>query len=330
MSRDLTLGRIRLRHLQCFLAVARQGNLRRAAHILAVTQPAVTKTLNELEEMLGAPLFVRSRKGATLTSEGELFMRHANASVESLVHAVDSIVSGPGEAPLRIGVLPTVAPSFLPQVLAAFASHRPAAALRVHTGRNKDLLEMLRGRELDAVIGRLSDPDVMVGLTFEHLYAEPLIVVGRAGHPLFVHRPAGEPAPSAFAAHTLVLPLAGTMIRQLADGFLGAHGWVPGGRVVETLDIALARALVFGADALWLTPLGGAQPDLERGDMVRLTTSIAPEITPAEPVGLLLRTDTPSSATLQAWLHAVREAAAALRGRAAQPAVARPDLHHHR
>jgi len=312
MSRDQTLSRIRLRHLLCFLAIAQQGNLRRAAQALAITQPAVTKTLNELEEMLGTPLFVRGRKGATLTPEAELFLRHANASVEALVQAVDSVAGGPGEAPLRLGVLPTVAPSFMPQVLRAFALQRPTAALRVHTGRNKQLLELLRSRELDAVIGRLSDPDVMAGLSFEHLYAEPVVIVLRAGHPLAAKSCRGKPplpALPALPTYPMLLPLAGTMIRQLADGFLASHGIVARAGLIETLDVTLARALVLGGDALWFTPLGAAQSDLDDGTMLRLAASITPE----EPVGLMLRIDTPPSATLQAWLGAVRSTAAAKR-----------------
>src|SRR5256885_103932 len=106
-DRDATLARIRLRHLQCFLAIAQHGNLRRAAQALAITQPAVTKTLNELEEMLGTTLFVRGRKGATLTPEAELFLRHAHVSVDALAQAVDSVARGPGQAPLRLGSWPT-------------------------------------------------------------------------------------------------------------------------------------------------------------------------------------------------------------------------------
>src|SRR5690349_18677246 len=182
-DRDATLARIRLRHLQCFLAVAQHGNLRRAALALSITQPAVTKTLNELEQMLGATLFVRGRKGATLTPEAEVFLPHASASVAALTRAVDSVAGAPGEAPLRIGMLPTLAPAFMPGVLRRYAVQRPQAALRLHTGRNQQLVQALRHRELDVVVGRLSDPDAMLGVTFEHLYAELVGVVMRGGHP---------------------------------------------------------------------------------------------------------------------------------------------------
>src|SRR5437762_2472730 len=77
-------GRIRLRHLQCFLAIVQNGTLGSAAQALSITQPAVTKTVNELEEILGAKLFERGRKGVTLTPEAEVFVPHANASMEAL------------------------------------------------------------------------------------------------------------------------------------------------------------------------------------------------------------------------------------------------------
>src|ERR1700712_53911 len=108
-------GRIRLRHLQAFLAVARLGNLRKAAEVLAITQPAVTKTINELEEILAVRLFERGRRGAVLTAEAELFMRHASASVSELELAVGSVARDRGTALLRLGVLPTVTTAFVPR-----------------------------------------------------------------------------------------------------------------------------------------------------------------------------------------------------------------------
>lgn len=312
-TREGALGRIRLRHLQCFLAAAQFGNLRRAAQALSITQPAVTKTLNELEALLGKALFVRGRHGATLTAEGEAFMRHAGESVDALGSAVDSVLREPDAAPLRIGVLPTVAPSFLPGVLHAFAARWPLVAVRVATGRNAQLIEQLRNRELDAVIGRLSDPELMVGLSFESLYTEPMVIVLRPGHALAAAGPnrtrgaKAAPALTAIGAYPLVLPLSGTLIRQVADGFLSRHGIRAQAGLVETLDTALARSLVLQGDNLWFTPAGAVLPDLSSGALLQLGVALTPE----EPVGLVLRTEPGTSATVLTFVSAVRAQAAA-------------------
>lgn len=304
------LGRIRLRHLQCVLAVVRTGTLGGAAQALAITQPAVTKTLNELEAMLGKRLFVRGRHGATLTAEAEVFLLHATASLDALARAVHSMLAATDEAPLRIGVLPTLTPSFVPAVLQAFAAVRPAATLRVQGGRNRDLLDLLRERELDVVLGRMSDPDAMAGVSFEPLYAEPLVVALRRGHPFALRHARRKPPLHELSGFPLVLPQAGTLIRQVADGFLARHGIVPAHGLVETLETPLARALVLGGDNVWLTPLSAVQPDIAAGTMARLAVAITPE----EPVGLMLRTDTVTTPALQALLQAARQQAAKLRG----------------
>ena len=309
-ARDSALGRIRLRHLQCFLAVAQFGNLRRAALALAITQPAVTKTINELEDMLDKPLFVRGRHGATLTPEGETFMRHAGDSVNALGSAVDSVLRPPDAAPLRVGALPTAAAAVLPAVLQAFGQRWPQVSVRVGTGRNAQLIEQLRARELDAVIGRLADPELMTGLSFEPLYAEPMVIVLRPGHALAPRTArSADPALAAIGAQPLVLPPGGTLIRQVADAFMRRHGISPQAGLVETLDTALARALVLQADNLWFTPRGAVQADLEAGTLRRLS----PNLTPEEPVGLMLRTEPVGSATLQTFIAAVRARAIAIR-----------------
>ncbi len=314
-TRAATLSRLRLRHLQCFLAVAQFGNLRRAAQALSITQPAVTKTLNELEALLARPLFVRGRQGAALTAEGEAFMRHANDSVNALGHAVDSVLREPDAAPLRIGVLPTVAPSFLPGVLQAFVARWPRLSVRVSTERNAQLIEQLRARELDAVIGRLSDPELMAGLSFEPLYAEPVVIALRPGHAL---APSGKaagrsamaaPALAALGAYPLVLPPVGTLIRQVTDGFMSRHGVSPQAGSVETMDTSLARALTLNGDNLWFTPLGAVQPDLDAGTLLRLGVSLTPD----EAIGLILRAGPVTGDSLQAFIGAVRDRAGARR-----------------
>jgi LysR family pca operon transcriptional activator len=284
-----------------------------------VTQPAVTKTLKELEELLGVSLFVRGRKGTTLTPEADAFVVHAQASLHSMGLAVDSVQKDASDTPLRIGLLPTLAPSFMPAILRGFASLRPGTPVRVHTGRNRQLIEMLRSKEIDLVIGRLSDPEAMLGVSFEHLYAEPLAVVLRKGHPFAQKLARRQTTLRALSAVPMVLPLSGTMIRQIADAFLARHGIAPQAGLVETLDTALALGLVLSGDCVWLTPLGAAQPDLESGRIVKLPVTISPE----EPVGLMLRSDISASAPLQVLLGLVREQAAVKRAAAGRPSKRR-------
>lgn len=299
--------RLQLRHLHCFLAVARLGHLGRAAEALSISQPAVTKTLADLEDLLGLRLFERGRRGARLTPAGQGFLRHAGQVMAALAQALESVAPDQAPTVVRLGTLPTVAHAVV--AAGVRAPGLPAGAtLRVQTGANRELLERLQRGELDAVVGRLAEPERLQGLTFEHLYAEPLVVAVRPGHPL-LRLP--RPTPARLADHDWVLPLPDTMIRHNADSWLQAQGVTPRGAVVETLSVSLARELAATGDALWFTPLGAAQADIGRGGLVRLPIALAGT---EEPVGWLMRSEAPPSAALQAVRAAVRERAAARAG----------------
>ncbi|WP_348753146.1 LysR substrate-binding domain-containing protein [uncultured Aquincola sp.] len=311
------LARMRLRHLQCLLAVADTGSLRRAAERLSITQPAVTKTIHELEEILGVRLLTRGRRGTLPTPEAALFLRHAQASISALGEAVRSVSAGAVQRPLRVGALPTLAPSVMARVALAWRQAMADAAgeatqLQVVTGLNTTLLQALRAQELDLVIGRLADPDDMVGLSFELLYAEPLVLAARPGHPLLA---AGR-APSAadVAAWPLVLPMPGTVIRHGVDSFFSARGVMPAAGLTETVSASLGRAMTLGSDALWFTPLSAAEADFEAGSLQRLPVDTGGT---EEPVGLLLPTQQPPWPALQAMVEAVRAEAARRRALAA-------------
>ena len=306
----LPFSRIQLRHLHCFLAVARLGHIGRAAQALSITQPAVTKTLAELEELLGVRLFARSRKGAQLTPQAQVFMRHASAVMATLEQAVESVAPEHGRATLALGALPTVAPSFIAQVLRAAREDGGNASIRVVTGSNRGLVAQLQQRELDGVGGRLSEPDRMVRLTFEHLYADPLVIAVRPGHPLL----ARLPDLAELARYDLVLPLADTLIRHAAEGWLQAHGVSPRGQVIETLSVSLGRSLARDSEAVWFTPLSAVEPDLSGGLLQRLPISTTGT---EEPVGLLMHHDAQPSATLQRLLGLIRREASARQARLA-------------
>jgi len=307
--------RIKYRHLQCFLAVAQHGSLQKAADVLAVTQPAVSKTLKELEDLLAVRLFERGRRGAVPTREGEAFLRHAGASVSALREAVASVAQTrrQGHAVVTIGVLPTVAPWLMPQLLLRQDAGKADAhaSLRIHTGANPELLARLRQRELDLVIGRFAEPAHMLGLSFEHLYADPLVLAVRPGHPLLAQGDAKADVLAGLQGFTVILPTQGTAIRHTADGFFLTRGMALPARTIETLSVSIARGYTLQSDAVWVSPLGAVRPDLDSGALQQLPVGMAGT---EELVGLTLRADMAPTPAQQALIADIRELAAERRG----------------
>lgn len=259
--------RIKFRHLVCFLEVARQGSLARACDKLAISQPALSKTLKELESLLDATLFERGKKGSTLTEAGAAFLRYAGPSVQSLREGVNSLRSGVHEPiTVQLGVLSTVESLLIPEVICRLHERHPALVVSVMTGPSAYLLSQLRVGELDLVVGRMTDSPLIAGLTFEHLYSESMTLVVRAGHPLLADSPGHEQ----FEDYPLVLPSAGTTIRKFADSLFVQHGITPSRQRLETLSIALSRRYVQCSQAIWVAPFDAVRRDLRQGDLVEL------------------------------------------------------------
>jgi LysR family pca operon transcriptional activator len=297
-------NRIKFRHMQCFLAVSQLGSVQRAADSLSITQPAVSKTIAELESILGAKLFERGRRGAVPTSEGQLFAPHAAACVAALREGVDQLRRQGADAPVTIpvGVLPTVAGVLLPPALASIRTEWPSVSVRVWTGSNRRLLEGLRMGDAVFAIGRLSDPEDMAAMSFEHLFREPLAVVVRAGHVLV--RESGISS-SALAKFPVIVPPPGTLIRQSADSVLTAFGAQASVSLLETLSVSLGRAMTLHNDAVWFVPLSAVQDDIERGLLAALPMPFAGT---DEPIGLIRLNDQPLSPAVMGLMDAIRTA----------------------
>ncbi|MEM5383220.1 pca operon transcription factor PcaQ [Paraburkholderia phymatum] len=305
MQRSLADSRVKFRHLQCFLAVAQFGGVQKAAESLSITQPAVSKTVAELEDILGVRLFERGRHGAVPTREGLLFMPHASACVSALRQGVDLLARAEGEAAatLDIGVLPTVATSLVPPVMRLFAEQWPNAIVRLKTASNTELLERLKAGAIEFAVGRLADPERMVGLTFEQLFSEPLVAVVRAGHAMA----SGAATPATqLHRYTVVVPPYGTLIRQSAESLLRAWAVPPLSSFVEVLSVSVGRALALENDAVWFVPRSAIEYELAHGLLVPLPLPVAGT---EEPVGLILRSDTQPTPVGRALIDAVRKVA---------------------
>ena len=294
--------RIRLRHLHTFVAVAQQGTLGRAAETLNLSQPALSKTLNELEQLTGTRLFERGRLGAQLTLVGEQFLTHAVKVLDALNTAGQALnrKEGLNSDIVRIGALPTAALGILPSVIGQFHQQQKDITLQVATMNNTMLLAGLKSGEIDIGIGRMSDPELMSGLNYELLFLESLKLVVRPGHPLLQE----TVTLSRVMEWPVVVSPKGTLPRQNAETLLQSQGCkIPSG-CIETLSASLSRQLTVDYDYVWFVPSGAVKADLRRGLLAALPV---PTQGAGEPIGILTRVDATLTAGTQTLLSAIRK-----------------------
>ncbi|WP_313141955.1 LysR substrate-binding domain-containing protein [Leclercia sp.] len=294
--------RIRLRHLHTFVAVAQQGTLGRAAETLNLSQPALSKTLNELEQLTGTRLFERGRLGAKLTLVGEQFLTHAVKVLDALNTAGQSLTRRNDVVPdvVRIGALPTAALGILPAVIGQFHKQQRNITLQVATMNNTMLLAGLKSGELDLGIGRMSDPELMSGLNYELLFLESLKLVVRPRHPILND----TVTLSRVMEWPVVVSPKGTVPRQNAETLLQTQGCKLPPGCIETLSASLSRQLTVDYDYVWFVPSGAVKEDLRQGTLVALPVTTPG---PGEPIGVLTRVDAPLSAATQTLLSAIRK-----------------------
>lgn len=296
--------RVRLRHLHCFIAVAREGFLHRAAQQLNLSQPALSKTLSELETLTGINLFDRGRHGARLTASGELFLVHVQRIMTALADAGEILQQQTHALPppLNLGALPTAALGLLPAVIARFQQRHPHLRLQIATMNNTALLTQLQQGELDLAIGRMAEPQMMSGLLFELLFLEELHIVVQPTHPLLSETLTLENA----LRYPVIVAPKGTVPRQNAEALLAANALSLPAKRVETLSPSLARRLVLQYDYLWFVPSGAVQEDIASNRLVVLPFS-SPGA--AESVGIIMRHQHPAGSILQEFIAEIRHEA---------------------
>ena len=301
--------RIKFRHLHTFIEVARHKSVGKAADVLSVTQPAVTRTIRELEDYLGADLFEKEGRGIRISPFGEVFLKHAGESIAAVQRGVDSIAQarrsmGP---PIRIGALPTASASLMPEAVCEFLKAGTGSRATIVTGENRWLLDALRIGELDLVVGRLAAPERMTGLHFEPLYAEEVAFVVRPGHPLLQRR---NFSLSEIANYTVLTPPAGSVIRPFVDRLLLTNGIGELTNVVETVSDSFGRAFVERYDAIWLISRGVVSSEIASGRLAMLDVDTS-ETRGA--VGLTTRAGEAPGLALSIMMAKVRERVGELR-----------------
>ena len=149
-----------LRHMRVLVAVAEQGGVVKAAQSLHLAQPAISRSLHQLENALGMPLFDRSPRGMTLTIFGEVLVRRVRTVFCELRDAGEELTSlqDMSYGRLSIGCTPLLTVEAMPRVLSAMLAARPGLALSVLEGDSTTLLRELRLRNIDMALARLPPP----------------------------------------------------------------------------------------------------------------------------------------------------------------------------
>lgn len=293
--------RLRLRHLRCFLETARLGGLSAAAEELCISQPAASKTLRELEEILDVALFDRSTRRLVLSPAGRVFQQHAGSAMRALEAAQEAARDAPERITrLNLGVLPTVATDLLPRAALQYNAEIPHCILQLTTGPNWLLLSQLREGSLDLMVGRMPDAEQMNGLTFRQLYAEQVVMVVRPGHPLLGR----SDLPTALAKCKLMLPPAGALIAPAVRGWLVSVGLSHLEPTFETVSLAFGRKLVMNSDIVWFISKGVVADELASG----VLTTLDPESDlPTGPVGICQRANSEMTQETEAFVKLLRK-----------------------
>ena len=177
---------MKLHYLRDFVSVARAGGIRAAARKLNLSQPALSKSISQLEDELGTPLFARTTRGSILNAYGERFLVRAEAAMQELARGSDEInqMRGSTGGSVTFAASSVVAMTFLPSAIARFRRRFPNAMVMVRDGTHTLMLHGLSERSLDFAVGPLTSPQVPEDLTVEPLFENTRCVIGRRGHPL--------------------------------------------------------------------------------------------------------------------------------------------------
>ena len=292
---------ITLKQLRYFEALAEHRHFGRAAEACLITQPALSVQIKELEETLSAPLFERGPREVRLTSFGETFGRRAR----DILRAVDELgelarAAGGGFAGrLRLGVIPTIAPYLLPQILSALSDRYPGLDVHVRETLTDGLIRELKAGRIDAAILALpvSEPSFVETTLFE----EDFLLVRPASE-----APSSIPAVADLRNERLLLLEEGHCFRDQALSLCGVRPSEPR----EGMDGSSLSTLVQMAGAGLGVTLIPAMAEAVETKAANVAVARFPSQTPKRTVGMIWRNSNPLTSQLQGVAAHLRDTTA--------------------
>lgn len=294
--------RLKTRHLLLLLHLYEQRSVLRAAEAANMTQPAASKLLAEMEDLLGVPLFERHARGVEPTWYGQVLIRRARSALSEIGRAQDEIAalrSGrTGQA--AIGTVVNPGTNLVPQAVAALKRDFPDILIRIEMDYSRPLVAKLLDGQLDIVVGRIMGAEGSSELEFEPLADEPHSVIVRASHPLAGRKRVGY---GDLVEYGWIMPPDGSVLRSRLDAVFLEHGLVPPQNIVETTSLPVTIHLLRHSDMLTALPAESVAPYLQTGQMLVLPIALDVRM---EFFGIIRRRDQLLSPGAERVLEALR------------------------
>lgn len=275
-----------LRHLEHWLALADTGSFSRAAEKLHITQSALSRSIQSLEEELGGALVDRIGKRNELTPLGQSVLERARR----IVHEASELKQGAAllqqghMGSLRVGLGSGPGAMLMTPWLVYMADHHPGVKVSVTRGPTELQLQQLRDRTLDALVVDVRRvvpaADLRIGPTFDM----PAGMICRAGHPLLAQYPDGVPFKALRSWPVASIPLSEEVARILVARY-GAMADPGELTTLQCEEIPSLLQTVQQTDAIYLGILGAARQELLRGELVQL--SVLPRLDAGAVLGMV-------------------------------------------
>ena len=242
-------ARLKTRQLLLLVALAEEGNIHRAAQVLNMTQPAASKLLKDLEDVLEVPLFERLPRGMRPTWYGETMIRHARIALSSLNQAHDELVAlkAGGAGQVNLGAITAPGLVLLPPAVAAVKREHPNLRVSLDIETSPVLLERLEQGKLDLLVARLFAEHDKTNLRYEALTEEPVCALVRPGHPLLGMTGLGL---RDLVSAGWIVPPAGSVLRHRFELMFQEEGLAPPMNVIETAALLFITRMLQQSDMI--------------------------------------------------------------------------------
>jgi len=303
-------ARLKTRQLLLLVALAEEGNIHRAAQVLSMTQPAASKLLKDLEDVLEVSLFDRLPRGMRPTWYGETMIRHARMALASLNQAHDELTAlKTGHfGQVGIGAITSPGLSLLPAAVAQVKQAHPSLRISLDIETSPVLLDRLEQGQLDIVVGRLFAEHDKNNLRYEPLTEELVCAITRPGHPMLGMT--GLTLRDVLSAGWIVPP-AGSVLRHRFDLMFQQDGLTPPLHTIETSALLFITRMLQQSDMIAVLGSEVAQYYVAHGIAAVLPLPMPCHM---DAFGIITRSDRLLSPAAKVMMRALKEVSMAQYG----------------